>query len=348
MKNNINVALYLKEGMLNICWLSGNKTVSKKHRFEKGKIEQTAFQAARELSEEIQGANIKYIICPGGIVRPLKQGVYLIDAVAERELREQMWGVHANNEVALICLEIARLLSAAALMCDSMSSDGLFKLNRITGHSQVKKFSRYNSCRHQAAIYFASKKLGKSPESLNIIVADIDDEVSVGAHMCGVCIDVNDAIGLEGPMGFKSSGDVPVAQLAIYTEKHDINNLRDDLRYESGVKGYIGTDEPEEIDVLAESGNQYAVLIADAVAYQTAKWIGSGAMCLKGKIDLIILTGKGIRSKLIINSLLPRIQKIAEVECFEPDMSEYLLNAAGIAESTPNKIMSIGGENNGL
>jgi butyrate kinase len=233
-------------------------------------------------------------------------------------------------------------------MCDPMSSDGLYILNRVTGHSQVKKFSRYNACGHQAAIYYTAKKLGKKPENLNLIVADIDDEVSVGAHHFGVCIDVNDAVGLEGPMGFKSSGDIPVAQLAIHTEKHSINDLRYILRYESGVKGYLGTDDPEDLDRLAQSGNDYAVLIANAVAYQTAKWIGSSAMCLGGNVDLIVIMGKGIRSKLILNSLLPRIQKIASVECFEPNISEYLLYVANVVESAPNQIMRIGGVNDGL
>jgi len=348
MKNNINVALYLKEGTLNASWSSGNQTIVIKYPFETGKIDQITNHIIDRLIAQNYETNVKYVICPGGIGKPLIQGVYFIDDNVVKEVQEQKWGVHVNNEVTLICSKLAKLLSATAIMCDPMSSDGLYVLNRITSHSDVKKYSRYHACEHQAAIYFMAKKLGKRPEELNIIVANIDDEVSVGAHQFGVCIDVNDVIGLEGPMGFKSSGDVPVAQLAMYTEKQDIDILRNDLRYKSGVKGYLGIDKPEKIDELVASGNSDAKLIADAVAYQTAKWIGSSAMCLKGNVDTIILIGKGIRSKSIINSLIPRIQKIATVECFEPNVIEYLLNVTTAVELSSCKILSVGRINNGL
>ena len=58
-----------------------------------------------------------------------------------------------------------------------------------------------------------------------------------------------------------------------------------------GMVAYLGTNSFREVCRKAEEGNQEAILLRDAAAYQTAKEIGSAAAVLEGKIDAIILTG---------------------------------------------------------
>lgn len=58
-----------------------------------------------------------------------------------------------------------------------------------------------------------------------------------------------------------------------------------------GLLGHLGTDDTREIKSRIEKGDKYAKLIYDAMAYQLAKFIGSYAVVLEGRVDGIILTG---------------------------------------------------------
>ena len=203
--------------------------------------------------------------------------------------------------------------------------------------ARVKKQSRYYACEHDALIWQTARIKGKRYDEIRAIVAIVGDTVSVGAHDSCHCLDVNDVFGAEGPMGFTSSGDLPVAKVAalFMKENRSLEQMRDQLMNKSGVLAYIGTDSPEKLDELVDSGDEKAILIADALAFQTAKWIGSGALTLKGAVDVIILSGKGAHSKAFTERMNKSIGKIAPIVIIEkPDMAGYLGYIAS-AVSTP-------------
>ncbi|MCD8098279.1 MAG: hypothetical protein LUE31_09705 [Lachnospiraceae bacterium] len=273
---------------------------------------------------------VETVICPGGCLKPVLAGCYEISAQALEDAAAGSFGRHRYNHLMEICAGAAEFLSARACFADAISTDELLPLNRISSHAMVKKCSRGYFAEHRAAMWQLTSEQQSRPDEKNYIVAYLDDLVSVGVYERGRCLDINDMIGAEGPMGFTSSGDVPCAQIAAYFEKSDVTyeQMQEQLLEKSGILQYLGTDSPQTLDDLATQDAR-AALIAETMAYQAAKWIGSSAVVLRGRVDGILLTGKGVRSDFLTERLLKRIEGIAPVTV-EKDLrlSDYLAGRA--------------------
>jgi len=64
---------------------------------------------------------------------------------------------------------------------------------------------------------------------------------------------------------------------------------------------------------MADAGDQKAVLITDALAYQIAKEIGAMSAVLAGKVDVIILTGGLAYQESHVEKIRSRVEFIARV-----------------------------------
>lgn len=293
-------------------------------------LEQSPYEAATSLAAKMDIDSADLVICPGGVGKPLKPGTYEITDQAVADMREARYGEHPYNRLTLICRELGSIWKAVAVMAAPMSCDELLPLNRCTSHSYVDKHSRYYACEHLAAISEYAFSHRKRPEELNIIAVRIDDDVSVGAYRKGQCIDVNDVVGQEGPMGFTSSGDIPVAQLVM--EVSDAEEKRravaQTIKEKSGILGYTGTKDPVKLEMMIGENDEQALLAVKVLTYQTGKWIGSSAMQLGNEVDAVLITGKGIKSKTIVELLQKRTGKIAPIHFMDVDMDKYLYQMA--------------------
>jgi len=328
-----------------------------------GKIVATVFDGVREMRSEYvpfdssatPQAQAEYIsaaldipeadmvLCPGGLLKPLHTGTYKISALVESDCALDVYGYHPYNRLTQICFQLATFLKASPLMHNPISSDELLPLNRFSSMERVKKQSRYPACEHAALIWEAVKeKREKRPDEVKAIVAIVDDFVSVGAHDSGRCIDVNDVFGAEGPMGFTCSGDLPVAKIAALCirENWTSTEAREKLMKRSGVLAYLGIDSPEKLDELVDSGNEKAILVTDALAYQAAKWVGSSALALHGKVDFIIVSGKGARSNSFRSRFSEKVRRISPIIVMENiPMANYLAYVANSVNSPVNPVL---------
>ncbi|MCL2852226.1 MAG: hypothetical protein FWE20_04200 [Defluviitaleaceae bacterium] len=290
---------------------------------------------ADKVLEALKADKVERVICPGGLLRPTPPGVYPICANALSDAKEQTHGDHLYNLVMAVAEAIARKCGAEALMIDPISSDELLPLNRMSSLSNVPKRSRYYAFEHRAALACTAREAGVPAEERNVIVCKIDRETSVGAHLSGICIEVNDVLGGEGPMGFTSAGDVPVAQLTahFFDLGKDLEKCRAQLTEDGGIWGYAGAKTSEELTRLIECGNDQAATAAQLLAYQTAKWIGMCAMALKGDVDAILVIGEGALSPHILDALRGRVGKIAPIQTPRLDYLDHLGLAAYTAHT---------------
>ncbi|MBQ6621792.1 MAG: hypothetical protein IJH75_03060 [Mogibacterium sp.] len=296
-------------------------------------LEPVAFGEGAAAAISAQAGEVDCVVCPGGVLKPLKRGLYAIDQNVLDDSASGVYGKHPYNQLAKIAADIAAEKVVPAYMLLPMSTDELLTRNRISSNSNVPKKSRYYALEQAAAIDAVTAPEDIIAEDHNYIVAYIDDMTCVGAYLRGFCIDVNDMIGQEGPMGFTSSGDVPNAQLSSYVMKTgiEIQKLIRTLKQESGIKAYTGTDVPAELDALTDEDAKLAVR---ALVYQVSKWIGSSALVLKGTVDGIILAGKGAQSKVITEGIRERVGGIAEVTVVpELDTAAYMAKCASVAGS---------------
>lgn len=297
------VVMYLKNGQMAVGIYDGAELIS-----------EAQFALEGDHSEEIaamaEGAEM--LICPGGCLKPLKAGIYALSDAAVNDARDNRYGRADYNLVMEQCGSAAKRLNVPAYFTEAMSVDELLPLNKIRSHAKVPKYSRGFRAEHLAAARTALAP-GRIEDG-NYIIAYVDDLVSVGAYSRGKCLDINDCIGAEGPMGLRSSGDVPCAQLANYFAKQpgDYLSLQDELLYRSGLLQYLGTADPAKIDELCQNDKDGGKVL-DSMAYQIAKWIGSSALVLKGDVQGILFAGKACRSQQLTERLVKKVERIAPV-----------------------------------
>lgn len=273
------------------------------------------------------GSNAGLALCPGGCLRPLPPGVYRINEAALLDAADKTFGRCAYDLVMRRCADAAARLRIPAYFTDAVSTDELLPLCRVRSHAEVPKYSRGFRAEELAAIQKSTKN---RPEDGQYIAVWLDDLVSIGAYSRGVCLDRNDCIGAEGPMGFTSSGDVPCAQLMDYAVRHDLDfeTMEDQLLHQSGLLQYLGSSDPVVIDRLCAQ-DETAAEVVDSMIYQTAKWIGSSALVLQGQVDGIVITGKGTSCPYLVSGLVKKVEKIAPVHLVpDPDLGHYLSKKA--------------------
>ncbi len=317
-----------------LCWaadgllqaaVSEDARIIKRETFS---LRQTSAGTLAEFAGEAEAA-----LCPGGCLGIVGPGTHQItEAVCRRSADEEL-GYWDCDAVLGIMAAAAEALGVPAYYTEAMSVDELLPACRIGSHASVPKYSRGFRAEHLAMLHTVYG--AGAAEDGNYIAVWADDLVSIGAYSRGRCLDLNDCIGAEGPMGFTSSGDIPCAQLAGWfaSRQEELEEMRCVLLRESGILGYTGTSNPAVLDQLCEA-DQNARLAVKAMAYQMAKWSGSAALTLRGTVDGIAVGGKGAHSETLMAEFCRKVSGIAPVaKTPETGMAEWLARKAALLHS---------------
>jgi butyrate kinase len=153
--------------------------------------------------------------------------------------------------------------------------------------------------------------------------------ISVSLHHQGKMIDISSDD--EGPFSPERAGRVPCRKLIdlCYSGKYDHQTMRRMLRGKGGLLAYLDTNSALEVEQRINNGDQKAVLVYQAMAYQIAKAIGELATVVKGKVDRIALTGGLAHSKMLTGWITERVEFIAPVAIFpgENELESLALGA---------------------
>lgn len=170
----------------------------------------------------------------------------------------------------------------------------------------------------------------KKYEDMNLIVVHMGGGVSIGAHKKGKVVDVNQALGGEGPFSPERSGTLPADDLVrlCFSGKYTEGEMMNIVIGKGGIVAFLGTNDAYEAEMKALGGDEQAQRIFEAFAYQVAKYIGAMSTVLKGDVDAILLTGGMARSKWINELITDRVHKIAPVFAYpgEDEMRALAMN----------------------
>ncbi len=280
---------------------------------------------------KIEIDNIQIVIGRGGLLKPIKSGIYAINDAMKKDLLEGVLGQHASNLGGLIADDIARLLpNAKAYIADPVVVDELEDVARITGLPQMRRISIFHALNQKATARSYSRLLNRRYEDLNLIIAHMGGGISIGAHKNGRVIDVNQALDGEGPFSPERSGTLPVGQLAklCFEKNMTLEEVHKMIVGEGGYVAYFGTNNAYEIELMAMEGDEKARLIQDALSYQIAKTIGAMATVLNGKVDGIILTGGIANNPMVCEYIKKMVSFIAPVIIYpgEDEMHALAMN----------------------
>jgi butyrate kinase len=290
--------------------LSGFGKITDQFHFRKDLI-------MNELS--VSGLNINEIaaiVGRGGLVKPIESGIYEVNEKMKADLIAGVMGEHASNLGGLIADDIAASIpGASAFIVDPVVVDELQSVARVTGCPEIERVSIFHALNQKAVARVFASSIGRKYEELNLIVAHMGGGVSVGAHRKGRVIDVNNALDGDGPFSPERSGGLPSGQLVdlCFSGKYTHEELKSKITGKGGMVAYLGTNSFIEVCSMADRGNEKAILIRDALAYQIGKEIGALAAILHGKVDAIILTGGLAYQETHVNKIRSMIEFIAQV-----------------------------------
>ncbi len=269
---------------------------------------------------DIDLAPIKIIMARGGLLKPIKSGIYEVNALMKEDLiQTKILGEHASNLGALIADALVQTLpQAKAYIVDPVVVDELQDVARISGNAKFERISIFHALNQKAVAREHARFLSKKYEDLNLIVAHIGGGASVGAHCKGRVIDVNNGLDGEGPFSPERSGTLPVGALAklCFSGEFTLDQVMKMIRGEGGMYSYLGTNNAYHVSQLVEQGDENAKLIMEAMAYQVSKEIGAMAAVLKGKVDAILLTGGVSFNEFFVDNIKQHIDYIGPVHVY--------------------------------
>ncbi|HQI44603.1 MAG TPA: butyrate kinase [Bacteroidales bacterium] len=277
--------------------------------------------------------NIKVVVGRGGLLKPIKSGVYEITEKMKEDLYESPFGEHASNLGGLIADDISKNLpSTRAFIVDPVVVDELEDVARISGHPLLNRVSIFHALNQKAVARKHAKAVSKKYEDLNLIVVHLGGGISVGAHNKGRVVDVNQALDGDGPFSPERSGTLPVGELTrlCFSGKYTKEQVLKMIKGEGGMVAYLGTNNAYEVELKAQKGDKKAFFIFEAMAYQIGKEIGAMSTVLKGDVDAILITGGMAKSKWFANLIIERITKIAPSFIYPGEDEMEALAMAGL------------------
>lgn len=287
-------------------------------------------------NNQIDLAEIVVVMARGGLIKPLKSGIYEVNESMKRDLKTGVMGRHATNLGGLIADKIASLLpDAKAYLADPVVVDELEPIARVSGLPQIERTSIFHALNHKNVSKEYAKSINRKYEDLNLVVAYIGSGgVSVGAHKDGKVVDVNQAFDGDGPFSMTRSGSLPIGQVIdlCFSGKYTRDQVRQLITEKGGIVAYLGTKSLSQVLSMVDEGDEQACLILDAMAYQVAKEIGSMATVLDCRVDAILIMGAIMNSKFFTNALIRRIEKIAPVSIYPivNDLDSLAMNGVSI------------------
>lgn len=252
----------------------------------------------------------------GGLLKPIKSGTYAINDKMIEDLKVGISGEHASNLGGIIANELAFINDRPSFIVDPVVVDELQDLARITGIKEIKRTSIFHALNQKSVSKRYAKENNKKYEDLNIIVAHLGGGISVGVHEKGLVVDVNNAIGGDGPFSPERAGNIHAGSFLKYIQGKTEAEIKLALKGKGGLVNYFETSDCRDAVKLMNDGNEEAKLVLDAMAYNIAKEIGSMATVVNGKVDTIILTGGIAYDKYITKLITERVEFIAPVTVY--------------------------------
>ncbi len=274
---------------------------------------------------------IRVIVGRGGLVKPIPSGVYVVNDRLMEDLKIGILGQHASNLGGLIARDLADSIpDAKAYIADPVVVDELDDISRVSGHPLFERISIFHALNQKAIARQHAKSVSHSYGEMRLIVAHLGGGISVGAHLNGRVVDVNQALDGEGPFSPERSGTLPAAALVdmCFSGQYSRAEIKKMITGKGGYVAYLGTNDAYEVEKRSAAGDKRAALIQDAMAYQVAKEIGAMSTVLHGKVDAILLTGGIAYGKPFVESVSERVRHIAPVYVYpgEDEMRALAMN----------------------
>ncbi|KAF5064228.1 Butyrate kinase 2 [anaerobic digester metagenome] len=301
-----------------------------------GQLEMRKNAILQELKDnDININKLKIVMARGGLIKPLKSGVYEVNDKMREDLLKGVMGMHATNLGGIIAADIAAMTNARAFIADPVVVDELEEVARISGHPLFERKSIFHALNQKVVARKYAKSINRKYDELGLLVVHAGGGgISVGAHKNGRVVDTNQAFDGDGPFSIERAGTLPAGDLVklCFSGKYSEKEVMEMITAKGGLYGYLGTTSLSTIERRIAEGDEKASFIMYAMAYQLAKEIGGMCTVLDGKPDAIILSGELFNNSNFTRDLSRKIEKIAPIALYpdENEVDALAMNAIGV------------------
>lgn len=301
-----------------------------------GQLEMRKNAILQELKDnDININKLKIVMARGGLIKPLKSGVYEVNDKMREDLLKGVMGMHATNLGGIIAADIAAMTNARAFIADPVVVDELDDVARISGHPLFERKSIFHALNQKVVARKYAKSINRKYDELGLLVVHAGGGgISVGAHKNGRVVDTNQAFDGDGPFSIERAGTLPAGDLVklCFSGKYSEKEVMEIITAKGGLYGYLGTTSLTTIEKRIAEGDEKATFIMYAMAYQLAKEIGGMCTVLDGKPDAIILSGELFNNSNFTRDLSRKIEKIAPIALYpdENEVDALAMNAIGV------------------
>lgn len=275
------------------------------------------FQILESFLDQNRTSEVKFdaVVGRGGLLRPISSGTYRVNNIMIKDLEQARYGEHASNLGAILADAIARKVRCPAFIVDPVVVDELAPVARYSGHPVITRKSIFHALNQKSTARQAAMQIGKSYEQCRLIVVHLGGGISIGAHLNGQVIDVNNALDGDGPFSPERAGGLPAGDVIglCFSGKYDEKTLRHMFVGEGGLVAYLGTHDLQEIKRKCKHHQKAAENILQAMVYQICKEIGAMSVVLQGQVDAIVITGGMAHSEDIASAIQKQISWIAQL-----------------------------------
>lgn len=278
----------------------------------------------------INSHDLSAVVGRGGLLHPIEGGTYEVNDRMIEDLKVGVLGEHASNLGGIIAKEIADSAVVPAYIVDPVVVDELSDIARISGIPEIQRISIFHALNQKAVARRFAQSKGKKYQEVNVVVAHLGGGVSVGAHLKGKVVDVNNALDGDGPFSPERAGGLPVGQFLKLSKSGHFTEeeLKKRLKGNGGIVAYLDTNDAREVEKKIAEGDKKAQMVYEAMAYQVSKEIGACVAVLDGEVDAIILTGGISYSELFTQMVKQKVGKLAEFVVY-PGEDEMVALAQG-------------------
>ena len=262
------------------------------------------------------------IVGRGGSVLPVKSGTYEVN---EKLLEDTVNCVGGFMHPSILGIQLGKRLQTKyggrLFMVDPICVDEYCDEARFTG---IKGITR-NSIGHALNLKGTAKKHclenGIDINHSNFIVGHIDGGITICAMQNSLMIDGNNACGGDGPFTPTRTGSIAVIDLLNYIEAgHSHEEIRTMCAGAGGFVNYFNDNDGDNMMERVKAGDELSVRVWNAFCYNLAKAIGSMSCVLSGQVDGIILTGRYVRFKEMIDYLTEKCGWIAPIYVYQNEV----------------------------
>ncbi len=277
---------------------------------------------------KIKLEELDYFIGRGGLVKPLKSGIYQVNDEMVNDLLNCTYGEHASNLGGVLAKRLADQFDKQAFIADPVVVDEMSSVAKISGLNGISRRAIWHALNQKAVGRKYAKSVNKKYDNMNLIIAHLGGGISVGLHKRGRVTDVNNALDGDGPFTPERTGGLPVSgvyELA-FSGQYSLEQIKKLNHGFGGLVSYLGTNDAEKVGEMISEGHILAKRIMKAMVYQIAKEIGSLYAVTRGNLDAIIITGGLAYNQDVVQPLLEYLDHLGTIVVYPGEDELEALN----------------------